>query len=231
MAHLKNKYFGDMKGKFGDVVFRVRNGKNYAAQTPRKYTKPDTLEYKKRISSFKLSTRFSSSLVRTPELKNIWKTESIKSRTLYQHIISLCYNNLRSEENIVQLKITPEKGFNADFENVILNDSTLSFTVKPLGNDTGINLSNETKIKLVTLCMLYDAKVEGKSEYDLFFIKSGIVPLVVEEELIFNINLTATQQHIVSQYKELRVYSSLITYTDESAQINYSDTLFNKTTL
>ena len=65
MAELEKKFFGNLKGSLGDVVFRQRNEKNYVAHKPKSYTPPDDPKYRERTSKFRIVQYLSQRIIRT----------------------------------------------------------------------------------------------------------------------------------------------------------------------
>lgn len=71
MAQLKNKYFGELKGKLGDVVFRQRGKTNYITQQPSKYNRSQNHEHQNRINTFRFSIKLASVVNSISDLKEI----------------------------------------------------------------------------------------------------------------------------------------------------------------
>ena len=72
MAELNKHLFGKLKGKFGNAVFRQRNGKNYISQRPSSYTPPNDENFFNRTNKFRIASKIASIINSNEILKAIW---------------------------------------------------------------------------------------------------------------------------------------------------------------
>jgi hypothetical protein len=231
MAQLKNKYFGELKGKLGDVVFRQRGKNNYIAQHPRSYKKPQNPEYFNRVKTFVLSTKFASVINSIGDLKFCWDKKKSNSIPMFNYLVSVLYSNLKLPESAHLVKITPERGFGLRVKSVSINETNFEINIEPLGNDSGINTSEETKIRLINILWLFDPISSSNQENEFTKFITMFEDLNINQNIIFNVNFSSNITELLKLYTKLRIYSTLITYSDELIQLNYSNTYFSELSL
>jgi|GEM_PF-2188804 len=224
MAELKNRYFGEIKGSFGDVVFRRRNGKNYTARKPRKYTQPNTDEYINRINAFRTSIKFSSAVNSIPELKKFWSMEVSNGKTPYQYLISRSYGTFKSAETVLTSQITPDKGFGVVVDECTLSGTSLNMRIQPLLASSGINTGNESKIRLISIVQFYDPLNWVVNSFEFIKLNSNDMAIDLNESLNFTIQLSTAHSNTLALYKKCRVFSTLITYNSEDVPVGYANT-------
>lgn len=226
MAQLKNKYFGELRGKLGDVVFRQKGSKNYISQSQRKYTSPNSPEYFNRLETFRLSTKFSSAIYSIIDLRTIWFDKKPSNISLYNHIVATVYRAMKSNDTFNLIKITPEKSFAIRSNTIRLNENQFEIDVEPLGDNSGINTSVETKARVVNVVWLYESNITNISQNEFLGFATDYKDLNIHKNTTYGINFSSNITEIVKLYNKGRVYSSLITYSNEMNIINYSNTYF-----
>lgn len=224
MAELKNRYFGEIKGSFGDVVFRRRNGKNYTARKPRKYTKPNTEEYINRVNAFRTSIKFSSVVNSIPELKKFWSMEVSGGKTPYQYLISRSFDTFKSADTVLASKITPNKGFGVVVDECTLNGTSLNMRIQPLLASSGIDTGNESKIKLISIIQFYEPLTGDSTSFEFITLNSNDTAIDLNESLNFTIQLSTAQANTLALYKKCRIFSTLITYDAGEQPVKYANT-------
>ena len=83
MGSLKNTVLGNVTGKVGDFVFRVRGKKSYLYASPKKVKVSQKQEAKEARSKFNPLSQFSSFINSIPELKYFWKKADIAAGSAY----------------------------------------------------------------------------------------------------------------------------------------------------
>lgn len=220
---ISKKYFGELSGKLGDVVFKQRGNTNYIASSPRKYTKPNSVEFENRKSIFKIAAKFSSAVNSIPELKYFWMNSNKNGASAYQKINKLALKTFSEGHSVNWLKITPENGFGVIVSTYSLNKEQYNIRLEPLTERSGINTDIETNIKLITVFNPYDSSA-NLSEYEYFsnYSSNHIIDLNTPVEI--SITLSTAQTNLISMYSKCRVYNTLITLNNENELINYANT-------
>ncbi len=225
MAKLKNKYFGELKGKLGDVVFRQKGKINYVSQVPRNYKTPLSPDYYDRINTFTLSTKFASVVYSIYEMKTIWFNNAPNHHSLFNILVSKIYSVARYPDLRLKIKITPERGFSVKLKMLNLNENNIEFNFEPIGVNSGLNLSEHTKVKLISVLWLFDPYDKTIPEFDFIKVASDISNLSLTDNLVFNIGFYPSQSSLLSIYKKCRIYSTIVTMNDDLVINNYSNTV------
>ncbi len=224
MAEFTNRFFGEMSGSFGDVVYRQRNGKNYTAKKPKQYTVPNSDKFKKRTFTFKLSLSISKIINQIPELKNIWKSNVAKGVTPYQHLISLNYPFLNADSFSSRIKIAPNNGFGVRIDQCSLTDTELSLSLNPLSAASNINTAAETKIQLFAVVYLNNPVNEGDPQYAFFSVTSEKITFDLTNPLSFTVIVPTSAADELSAYKNSKIFFTLVTFDEADNPVNYANT-------
>ena len=115
MGRLKNTILGDVTGKVGNVVFRLKGKKAYAYASPQKVKVSQTKEAKEARSKFTPLSNFASFINSIPELKYFWSKAKIDASSAYHKITKLNYKLLLHNRPTINNIITPW----IDNENII----------------------------------------------------------------------------------------------------------------
>jgi len=86
MGRLKNTILGDITGKVGNFVFRVKGKKSYLYERPKKVRVSQKQEAKEARSKFTPLSKFASFINSIPELKYFWKKTDIVASSAYHKI-------------------------------------------------------------------------------------------------------------------------------------------------
>lgn len=124
MAEINKKFFGDLKGKFGDAVFRTRGSKNFVARKG-KFRKPDTDEFRNRTDTFKLSAKLASLINSEKYLKIIWQNKLGKGILVYPNLISINYSAFSGASITGIPLLVPENGIGVKVDTVSIDNDNL----------------------------------------------------------------------------------------------------------
>ncbi|MCX7797365.1 MAG: hypothetical protein N2249_01935 [Melioribacter sp.] len=227
MAELKKQHFGNIKGTFGNAVFRQRNGKNYIAQKPVNYTPPNTEEYFKRISKFKIATKISSVICSDPDLRDIW----IKAMPKYAHInvynylISIVYPYINENSINNNLKIVPDSKVGVRLESIGVEEGKLLINLYPLTEASLIDTNVEKSAKINTIVYFSNPINSNIPFFDVVNISSSTQNINLTDSLTFESLLSTTIQSKLGLYEEKKIFSTLLTYNEKSMLVNYSSTI------
>lgn len=223
MAKLKNKFFGEISGKFGDAIFKQKGSSNYISTYPRKFNRPNSIEHQSRINRFIQAAKFSSAVNSIPELKHFWLYSIKNSSTVYNSIMTSSLKILNQGHPITYLKITPEKGFGVVVSDYTLMKERLIIRIAPLTERSGINTNIETNIKLISVFNPYQSN-QNLPEYEYFANFSTNYTIDLNNPLELTTTLSTAQSNLIEQYSKCIVYNTLITSNNEGLLINYANT-------
>ncbi|MCX8167238.1 MAG: hypothetical protein N3E37_05315 [Candidatus Micrarchaeota archaeon] len=226
MAELKKPLFGNIKGSFGNAVFRQRNGKNILVQKPASYTLPETEDYQVRTTKFRMSAKISSVINSVDTLKQIWNDVKPKNQSLYNHLISLAYPYVTVDSVNSSLKIVPDSKVGVRLNNVNLLQDKLTVNLLPLTVASMIDPVKEKNGELISLITLVNPIGNELPDLDVVAVKSNLVPINLDSALSFEFIISTTNQMKLSSYQNKSLFSSLITYDENFDMVHYSNTFF-----
>ena len=113
MAILNNNVLGNIRGKLGNKVIRLRNGKFVVYTKPLVYNLSHSAASQKARSKFAFAVKLAKLINSTPELAAVWKSSKVQGSNSYQKIIKhnlkfMSDAGLTSASLIVPPHITPE---------------------------------------------------------------------------------------------------------------------------
>ena len=224
MAELNKQMFGNLKGKFGKAVFRQRNGKNYIAQRPESYTTPSTEEFQKRTSKFRVASKIASVINSVPVLKKICLDASPNEMSPYNYLISVNYPAVG--ENIVTglLKIVADSNVGVTLDTMALTSDKLNIKLLPLTDGSLIDPTVEKKVRAASIVFLSNPLSEDVEKFEVIPLLSSATNFDLENPLTFDIVISTAVKEKIAKYQNKNIYSTLITYGDNDAVINYSGT-------
>jgi hypothetical protein len=226
MAELKNRFFGEVTGAFGDVVYRVRKGKNFTARKPRKYKKQKTDESIKRSNAFKMSIKYASMINSIPELRSFIKAGLITDQSPYEYLLSTCMKSLFGKPTIERVPITLDSGFGVEVSESTFDGTTFTLTTEPLLGSSLVDTSIEKKFRLISLLQSTEPEAEGEKPYAFIKLKSESIPSSVEDSLEFTIRLSTAEKQLLQLYKTYVINSTIITYDENDNPIRYANTFY-----
>lgn len=224
MAELNKKLFGSIKGKFGDAVFRHRNGKNYIAQKPKKYTLPDNESFRNRTTKFKLLSIVSSSINSVTTLKEIWKLSTPKELSVYNYLISKNYQAVDNGTIGSLFKIVPDGGFGARLNTLAMDQSSLTINLFPLTSASGIDVTLEKKVQSISLVALSEPTDINLNPVEILILISSPKTVDLENNLEFITMLSTADSDLLSFYNKKQIFSTLITYDENDILVQFAKT-------
>lgn len=148
-----------LRGRVGNLVFRVFNGKEVVSIRPSEYkksTSPNAIKNKNRFSAVVALAKFVNSLT---ELSKIWETSNLRGNNNYMKILkanlALTDGGNLSDKNI----ILPADGFHNPVTDIILKEDKLNLYFSYTEEDLPL-LKNRYNIHLV----FYKSEIDGKQK-------------------------------------------------------------------
>ena len=224
MAELNKQMFGNLKGKFGKAVFRQRNGKNYIAQRPDSYTTPSTEAFQKRTNKFRLTSKIAAVINSVPVLKEIWLDTTPNDLSPYNYLISVNYQAVNGDTISGLLKIVPESKVGVRLDTMTLTADKLSIKLLPLTAASLIDPALEKKVQSVSIIFLSNPLSEDVEKFEVIPLLSSSKIFDLENALTFDCNISTALEEKIAKYGNKNIYTTLITYNENDAVVNYSGT-------
>jgi hypothetical protein len=213
MGRLKNTILGDVTGKVGNIVFRVKGKKAYAYSSPQKVKVSQKKEAKEARNKFTPLSRFASYINSIPDLKYFWTQANIEASSAYHKISKLNYKYLLHNRPTIENVITPRwynTCGNHPVRNSFLDRSGIRIEAK-YEKGSFIPFEEEEFISAMAIICFYNPiKRWGK-----YFILDQMVKDNIEVEFVdpfeFKIPFTDTSLSNYYSYRNSILYLTLIT--------------------
>jgi len=227
MAQLKNRFFGELKGSFGDVVFRQRNGKNYTAKKPKEYTVPMDGKYQLRTAKFRLALKLASKANSLELLNLLWKRILPKGISPYQQLVSEIYPSVGFNDITGKPSFTPKDGFGVVVASGSLSEAALTVTLNPLTEASTIDPALEKTIMMLSIIFANSPAVEGINAYEIISVVSPIQPVNLAAGLTFTSGLSTSDSQLIAQYTVKKIYNTLITFDEQNIPVKFANTFMS----
>lgn len=118
MARAKGAVLGFLRGKLGQIVAKTREGRQYYASMPSKYTmsmKPYEVEKRDRFS---VNGKIAGTIYKDVLLKDVWKISTVPANNGFNKITRTNFHFCGTDRPTVYNKITPPEGFTLPVINI-----------------------------------------------------------------------------------------------------------------
>jgi hypothetical protein len=225
MAQLNKQVLGRLKGSVGDIVFRQRNGKNYAAIKPGSFMPGNDPAAWDRRNKFTLACKFSSSINAVPYLNDIWRKKVPSGTSPFNYITKTNYKYADPDELTDLAVITPDFGFGITINSSSLNPPNLNVSVDPIGSIAGIDPVVETAIRLCTIISLTNPNDEFIDKFEFITLVSEGQATVLDSQLTFQVPYSNQEIQVFNSYMDKKAFSVLITLDADENPVHYSSTI------
>lgn len=224
MARIKKEILGKVSGTLGDLTFRQRNGKSYVSTRPISFRTSNDPASIERRSKFKLSVKLSQAIYSIDELKYIWTKETSGNKLPFNYITQINYPFVGNGVLTGIVKLVPSIGFNVSNPVVVYNQNDIVVNTDALGNNSGINATIETKVKLLSVFNLSNPIDNSLDEYTFLNLVSTPQGTDLEQVNSFTLNLSNIDSQFMGMYQNHKGYFVLITLDENNNIVHYSNT-------
>lgn len=230
MAEIINELTGRVRGKVGNLVYKITNGKtSLSALTTNHYVdnSPEAIKRKKR---FKLTVKFSQAVNSLFRLKYFWKTVVVNAndehKSAFVKIFKKNYPNISDTALNDLIYLIPTFGIGVTHTDISLTNSLITVDLDPIGTGQGIDLSVEKRAQLA--CVLFnhtpDTGDASLAPYEFICKMSDEVVLNLTNPLTFTFELEGDKQAVYNAYTARKAYFTLITLDDDGVPVRFSAT-------
>ena len=224
MAQLHKQVLGKLSGTVGDIVFRQRSGKNYAAIKPGSFIPGNDSAAIDRRDRFALTCKFSSHINAVPYLNALWKERVPSGVSPYNYMTKVNYKFADSGELTDLASIVPDLGFGVTINSSSVVPPSLQVVVDPIGNLAGIDPAAEPAIRICTIISLTNPNDEFIDRVDFITLVSAGQPTVLDAQLTFQVPYSNQESQIFNSYQDKKAFSTLITLDADEKPVHYSNT-------
>lgn len=225
MASLENNNLL-LSGKIGNLVFRIRNGKVYITNAPKKYKISRTKAAKEGREKFLFFVKMASAIQSNFVLELAWKNDQSSKGTIVNKLMKLHYKDIvnynLSGFNLVnsedQFLITPS-GIN-------YSGMSISAIIAPLGSEQKISTLMTPVISAQGFVLVFNPALKMKNKFKFLTVSSSDLPVKVTEELNFSFMLNKVQVYALTTYPERYFLFNLVLKSSTGKPIRFSNTVF-----
>lgn len=225
MAELEKKFFGNLKGSLGDVVFRNRNEKNYVAHKPKSYNAPSTAEFKQRTGKFKLAVKLASAIYSFYPLKKIWAGAVTGGKSAFPHLVQVNYPFVEESNITNMVAMAPRSSFGVNLQNLNIDNTSLTIELAPIAEASNVDTSVEKQIQILAVVFLQQPVQAGLPDYDFLKITSAKMNIDAVNPIVFNMPLFTADSGIAGNYTNKKIMFTAITYDETDSVVQFSSTV------
>lgn len=228
MAHIINELTGRVRGKVGNLVYRITNGNTALCALPTNRVIDNSPAAVVRKSRFRIVVKFSKAINSLLSLKHFWKIFSEETidlkKSAFNKIVKKNYKRVSGTTVLDTAYMVPYYGFNADASEVAITDNAITVEIDALGTSTGIDLNIEKQIAIQCVVCLSAPVILDDIPVAFFSGESGKITLNLTNPMSFSITLVDAQSGLINAYAGKKVFLALVTYDDDGLPVRYSNT-------
>ena len=214
MATIKKKLFGEVIGRYGDWVGRVRHGKYYIASRPSKYRMSKAPHEVDKRNRFKVNGLFAKAIKENDLLYSVWYKNRAPATTAYNKICKENFKRCGTERPTTNNLITPPGGFAFEINGAEAFDNRIETGFVPFEI-----LENEKRVVFSMIVSFYEPK---RKEYDPFTAKA--IRNYDLDELTLSFTFDSVDEQIAKRYNKRTFYLAVVTEDAKGNIMRFSDT-------
>jgi hypothetical protein len=224
MGRLKNTILGNVTGKVGNIVFRVKGKKSYAYAKPQKVKVSQKQEAKEARSKFTPLSKFGSFINSIPELKYFWKKADIAAGSAYHKISKENYKAFLPTRPTVNNFITPGfRGFCGGDPVTISNIDKSGIRIEAfLKMNEYILRPEETSITALAVICFYSPIKRWGNYFNLDKIIFDNAEIQIDELFEIRLPFTEELQNKYYSYRNSILYFTFITKDKNGRPIRFT---------
>lgn len=224
MGRIKHTVLGDVTGKVGNIVFRMRGKKAYMYEKPKHVKVSQTKEAKEARSKFNPQSKFAALLNSIPELKHFWKMADIAASSAYHKIAKQNYKALLFNRPTVNNCITTgNKGiWGVDPVTSLEIDESGIRVEAFLDMNSFMPLKEETDVTAIAVICFYSPIKKGGKYFILNKLIQNNIEMQIDE--LFEIRLPFSEEllHNYYSFRKSILYFTFITKDKEGHPIRFT---------
>jgi hypothetical protein len=228
MAKVNKMILGRISGTLGDITFRQRNGSNYIASRPSKFSTPQDEDAIARRSRFSLSVKLASTINSISQLKEIWELQIPADTTVYNYLVKQNYKSLTGDSVSANTYLVPGLGFGITPTTITLDAANIGIVTEAIGTRAGIDMVTEKKVQLVSVLCLSNPPDTNLDKTFLILLVSDAQALSIDSSLTFNLPLSNQETQLFNKYSLKKALFTIITLDADGHSVNYSNTFYKE---
>lgn len=230
MAEIINELTGRVRGKVGNLVYKITNGKTSLSALSTSHNYDNSPAAIKRKNRFRLTIKFAQAVNKLLQLKYFWKTVVVNAddehKSAFVKIVKKNFPNITDTGLNDLVYMIPTFGIGVTATDITITDSLITVDLDPVGTGQGIDLIVEKKAQIA--CVLFNETPVGTdatlAPYEFVWKMSDEVTLSLTNPMSFSISLEGDQQAIYNAYTTRKAYFAFITLDADSVPVRFSAT-------
>lgn len=231
MARIINELTGRVRGKVGNLVYRITNGNTSLSALPTNRKIDNSTKAQLRKNRFKLTVKFTKAINSLLPLKFFWKNHSEETidlkKSAFTKIFKKNYPYTSSGVLSDSIYLVPFFGFEADATSVTVNEHDITSIFSALGSNTGIDLSVESRAKLCAVFYFNSPIDPALSPFYFLSLESESITLNLTNPLTFTIPIVDAESNLIAAYSDKKLFLSIVTLDADNNPVHYSDTFIH----
>jgi hypothetical protein len=224
MGKLIHRVLGDARGKVGELVFKIYNGKVYIT-THKGFNKisksPSCVKNRKRFAA---AIKFSKAVNSLDTLKEVWKQSSAEGKRTYSKILRFNIDKLLDGKPSKLNSIVPS-GFLIDVKDLVFSRNSAGFSLAV--NDVDNDYNGMTFRLNLVIALFTNNKDVLNSVFPYLCLSVDFINNKGSEFKNIIVNFEKNQKEYIGLFKTARVFLAL-TKTDESTCLNSISASFDE---
>jgi len=217
MARKKPSILGELSGKVGDLVYKIRDGKPYVSKAPETHTLsmlPHEID-KRNIQS--VNGKFASLINKNALLKAAWGKEKKPCNCAYNKISQVNYYLCEQDHPSEKAMMTPPGGFRFEAEDIKALPDRIEIMIRP----TKLQ-KDENSIAYIMILCLWNPRRKGKKTKPFEFLMPQDY-ITEGNKVIFRFDKEGAV--LFKKYKNKMRFLAAVTADKQNKIVRWSDTL------
>jgi len=228
MAHIINELTGRVRGKVGNLVYRITTGNTSLCALPTNRKIDNSPPAVVRKNRFKLAVKLAAAVNKLFPLKYFWKlfseeTVDIK-KSAFNKIMKKNYPFVTTDGLSDNCYIVPFYGFEADLDTATITDTTLTAELLAIGTGTDIDTNVEKQIQLEVIFFVTSPVIPEHPPFRFVYLESPKVSLNLVNPLSFTVQLNDVAKGVIADYTVKKAFMALVTFDVDDNPVRYSNT-------
>lgn len=214
MARIQKQILGEIRGRVGNVVGKVRNGKPYIASRPSKYSISKLPHEVDKRNRFKVNGLFAKAIKENKFLYSIWDKKKAPASSAYNKLCKVNYRLCSTTRPTDKSLITPD-GFPLPMEGMSFFPNKIEAELLPFDI-----LPDENRVIFIMLVCFYEPEKKELPYFSLKYITSYDL-----DDLKLTFNFKTTEEQTASEYKNRTAYLAAVTQDQAGNILRWSETV------
>lgn len=229
MGKLEKQVLGKIRGKVGDVMFRITKGQAIVSALPAKRPLSSDPKAVSRRNHFAIAVKLAHAVNYLYPLKFFWNSYNISSETGFRSalnkIVKENYPNVSDTDILSTASLVPEIGFQITSTGIDLSNSSIEVNLAAIGTDKGIDTNVEKFFQLASVVFLKDPVNEAEKPVYFIHKLSSKVSVNLANPLSFSIPLDNIESQYFDAYNSQKGLFALVTLDINDVPVRYSNSI------